>query len=78
MKTAISIPEPLFEQAEALAHQMGISRSELYATALAAYIEAHQADHITEQLNRFYEVEDSSLDEVLQQMQFLSLPKEEW
>jgi metal-responsive CopG/Arc/MetJ family transcriptional regulator len=78
MKTAISIPEPLFERAEALAHQLGISRSELYATALAVYIEAHEDEHITEQLNRFYEVEDSSLDEVLAKMQYLSLPKEEW
>jgi metal-responsive CopG/Arc/MetJ family transcriptional regulator len=34
MKTAISIPDTLFEQAEAYAEQHNLSRSELYAHAL--------------------------------------------
>jgi metal-responsive CopG/Arc/MetJ family transcriptional regulator len=39
MKTAISIPDLLFDEAEKLAQRLGMSRSELYAKALAAYIE---------------------------------------
>lgn len=77
MKIAISIPDTLFEAAEQLAQQMGLSRSELYATALAAYIEAHRDECITEQLNRLYEDEDPSLDDVIQRLQLLPLPQEE-
>ncbi|MEM6753148.1 MAG: ChpI protein, partial [Cyanobacteria bacterium P01_C01_bin.38] len=33
MKTAISIPDPLFEAAEQFAKRLGLSRSELYAMA---------------------------------------------
>jgi len=78
MKTAISIPEPVFEAAEQLAQQLGMSRSELYTTAVASYVEEHLAKHVTEQLNRLYATEDSSLDEVIQQLQTISLPEEEW
>ncbi len=78
MKTAISIPDPIFEAAEELARQLGISRSELYATADATYITEHREANITEQLNQLYTDEDSSLDEVVQQLQTLSLPREEW
>lgn len=78
MKTAISVPDPIFEAAERLAHQLGVSRSELYATAVADYIKAHQGDQITAQLNRVYATEDSALDPVLAQIQALSLPREEW
>jgi metal-responsive CopG/Arc/MetJ family transcriptional regulator len=35
MKTAISLPDELFESADALARRMGISRSKLFATAVA-------------------------------------------
>jgi len=38
MKIAISIPDPIFQAAEGLAHRLGISRSELYAEALAEYM----------------------------------------
>jgi metal-responsive CopG/Arc/MetJ family transcriptional regulator len=38
MKTAISLPDSVFEEAEALAQQLGLSRSELYTKALQAYL----------------------------------------
>ncbi|MFN8491736.1 MAG: hypothetical protein U0350_29320 [Caldilineaceae bacterium] len=78
MKTAISISDSLFTMAELLAKQMKISRSELYARALAEFIKAHQDELITERLNEIYASEDSSVDPVLWQMQILALPKEEW
>jgi hypothetical protein len=34
MKTAISIPDAIFEQAEELAQKQGLSRSELYTKAI--------------------------------------------
>jgi len=38
MKTAISLPDSVFDEAEALAQQLGLSRSELYTKALRAYL----------------------------------------
>jgi metal-responsive CopG/Arc/MetJ family transcriptional regulator len=78
MKTAISIPDPIFEAAEELAERLGISRSELYTTALTAYIQERRDADITERLNQLYAEEDSSLDDVLKQIQWLSLPREDW
>jgi predicted transcriptional regulator len=78
MKTAISISDPIFEAAEQLARQLGISRSEFYTTAIATFIKVHRAEHITEQLNQLYAAEDSSLDKVVEQLQAISLPREEW
>jgi predicted transcriptional regulator len=37
MRTAVSIPDNLFDTAEKLAEQLGVSRSELYARAIEAY-----------------------------------------
>lgn len=71
MRTTVSIPDPTFEAAERLARQLGISRSELVARALDAFIEAHQQE-ITAQLNRVFATEDSTLDDVLAQIQVVS------
>jgi metal-responsive CopG/Arc/MetJ family transcriptional regulator len=47
MKTAVSIPNPIFEAADRLARQQGRSRSELYATALADYLRRHDDNAVT-------------------------------
>ncbi len=52
VKIAVSIEKPLFEQAEKLAEQMRISRSRLYALALAMFIQKQESQRILEQLNR--------------------------
>ncbi len=77
MKTAISVPDDLFATAEQLAARIGISRSELYVTALREYVAAHRYDGITERLNAIYE-ESSSLDPALIELQVRSLPPEDW
>ncbi|MCB1173664.1 MAG: ChpI protein [Leptospiraceae bacterium] len=51
MKTAVSIPDELFEQAEKTAQKMGIPRSQLYARALDAYLKFHNKSVITNRLN---------------------------
>ena len=38
MKTAVSIPDPIFQAAEDLDKRLGLSRSELFARALKAYV----------------------------------------
>ena len=78
MKTAISIPDPLFDAAEDVADRLGVSRSQLYAKALAEYVAKHRDDQVTEALNRVYAKYSSTLDPVLAAMQSVSLPKEEW
>jgi metal-responsive CopG/Arc/MetJ family transcriptional regulator len=78
MKTAISIPDPIFHAAESLAKRLGMSRSELFSRALEAYLEAHKHDSVREALDAIYSQESSHLDETLTQMQWASLPKESW
>ncbi len=78
MKTAISIPDPVFEQAEEAAKELKMSRSELYTTALREFLIEKQSAHITERLNQVYEAEPSTLDPILVRLQASSLPAEEW
>ncbi|MBF2065349.1 MAG: hypothetical protein IGS39_13135 [Calothrix sp. C42_A2020_038] len=78
MKTAISLPDSVFEQAEALAQQLGLSRSELYTKALQAYLKRYNRDRILLKLNQVYSRESSELDSVMARMQFMSLPREDW
>jgi hypothetical protein len=62
MKTNISIPNAIYEQAEQLAQTLGMSLSELYAAALAAYVAAHRRTEVTKALNRAYETEPSAIE----------------
>ena len=52
MKTAISVPDPIFEEADRMARRMKRSRSELYSSALADYLARHDPDSVTEAMNR--------------------------
>ena len=78
MKTAISIPDPIFELAEKTARKMKLSRSELYSQALAEFLSKRQPEKVTQALDEVYELESSSLDRLLEMMQRSSLPEEEW
>jgi metal-responsive CopG/Arc/MetJ family transcriptional regulator len=51
MKVAVSIPDPVFAEAEALARKLYVSRSKLYALALGEYVSAHAPDRVTEAMN---------------------------
>lgn len=77
MKTAVSIPDPIFDAGEQVAERLGLSRSELYAKALAAFIRKHRDDRVTQALNRVYS-KHSRLDPVVEKIQYASLPREEW
>ena len=52
MKTAISIPDDVFADAEKLARALKKSRSQLYSHALREYVARHAADQVTETLDR--------------------------
>lgn len=52
MKTAVSIPDDVFEKAERLARRAKRSRSEVFSAALAEYVARHAPDEVTEAMNR--------------------------
>jgi hypothetical protein len=54
VKTAVSIPEAIFDQAERLSHRMRISRSQLFARAVAEYVRRREARVLLDQLNEAY------------------------
>jgi metal-responsive CopG/Arc/MetJ family transcriptional regulator len=62
VKTAVSIPTPLFQKAERKRRKLGISRSELYATALEHLLSEEPDAEITTALERVYAAENSALD----------------
>lgn len=78
MKTAVSIPDKVFRSADSLAKQLGVSRSHLYATALADFLSWHQGRLVKERLDAIYGEEDSAPDPELMKLQVKSLPHEEW
>jgi len=80
MKTAISIPDPIFESAERLAKRLGISRSQLYSKAIDALVEKYRYGGVTEKLDAIYEIspESSSLEKDYQDLQLNALNRDEW
>ena len=78
MKTAISLPDPLFERAERLAKQFDLNRSQLYARALQEYLDKYDPESITDAFDTVYATESSEIDPTLWQMQLLSLQEDEW
>lgn len=78
MKTAISIPDRVFQAAEEAAERLSVSRSELYTRAVEAFLEAHPAVDVTARLDEVYADEPSGLDPAVAEMQRLSLPDDPW
>ncbi len=74
MKTAVSIPDSLFEAADTLAERMGISRSLLYQRAVEQYLKAQGQDVIRESLDEVYGSEDTGrLDPAIEFLQERSI-----
>lgn len=78
MKTAVSLPDDLFDRAEAAARRLRVSRSRLYAAAIAEFLDRSQSDRITNRLNEIYADKPAKLDPALQRAQLKSLNEESW
>jgi len=78
MKIAISVPDPVFEAGEHLAKQLGLSRSQLYSDALAAYLSIRGTEAVTARLNDVYAAQPSSVDPAFTQAQQQVLANEAW
>ncbi len=52
MKTAVSIPDDIFEGAERLAKRTKRSRSRVFSDALQEYLARHTPDKVTQAMNQ--------------------------
>jgi len=80
MKTAISLPDLLFEEAEATARELGMSRSKLIQTALESFLRQRREDAIRKEIDR-YVAEHGDLteeDEILLEHARQMVRKVEW
>jgi metal-responsive CopG/Arc/MetJ family transcriptional regulator len=62
MKTAVSVPDDVFERAERLAKRERRSRSDVYSTALREYVARHDPDDVVEALDRVVAAVGEELD----------------
>ncbi len=82
IKTAISIQKNLFEQADALAEQMKVSRSHLFGLAMESFIRRHQNQALLDEINQAYTDQDAPAEQArlskMRKGQRTLLEKEEW
>ena len=78
MKTALSIPDDVFEQGERLARRLHTSRSQLYARALADFVVQHEEDTITSSMNAVLRKVGPEADEFTRRAARQTLRHVEW
>jgi len=78
MKTAISIPDQLYERAEALAHRLGKSRSQVYREALADYLARREPGAVTSALDELIDELGSGIDDWAAEAGRRALERIEW
>jgi metal-responsive CopG/Arc/MetJ family transcriptional regulator len=78
MKTAVSLPDDLFRVAETTARRLRVSRSQLYATALAEFLDRHQSESVTKRLDEVYSQHTAKVDPAFYRAQLKSLKKNGW
>ena len=78
MKTAISIPDELFQSADDLAKELGTTRSGLYAQAVAEYVAKHRQADVTAQLNKVHGKAPSKLPVDIRRSQTRVLESVDW
>ena len=78
MKTAISLPDELFAEAERLAHRLGKSRSQIYREAVGEFIARHDPDDVTEAMDRVVAEVDTAPDAFSSAAARRALSRTEW
>ena len=73
VKTAISVPDALFREADAYAERNGVSRSQLYCDAVAEYLAKRRREDITARLDEVLAEAPNDLDPVIARMQAASI-----
>ncbi len=78
MKTAISVPDDVFAEAERYARKTGKSRSQLYSEALRQYLLRHAPDAVTAAMNEVCAKVGQQDDEFLRAAGRRLLGREKW
>jgi metal-responsive CopG/Arc/MetJ family transcriptional regulator len=78
MKTAVSIPDRVFEQAERLARRTRKSRSHVFSSALREYLDRHSPDDVTDAMNRVCDQMDQQPDPFVSRAGRRTLERNEW
>jgi metal-responsive CopG/Arc/MetJ family transcriptional regulator len=78
MKTAVSIPDDVFEKAERLARRARRSRSEVFSAALREYVARHAPDEVTEAMDRVCAALHGEPDAFIRTAGHRALEKTEW
>lgn len=78
MKTAVSIPDEVFEEAERLAAELQTSRSQLYSRALQEFVARHAPNRLTEAMNRVVDEVGVEIDELSQRASRRVLEQVDW
>jgi predicted transcriptional regulator len=78
MKTAVSIPDELFQRADALAQRVGKSRSQVYREALAEYLYRRETRSVTEALDEVVDELEPGRDPWLDEAGRRALDRTEW
>lgn len=78
MKTAISLPDPVFEAADKLAKRMKLSRSALYARAVEDFVRRNDPDDLTAEINRVLVDQPSDRDANVDAAAAAMLRRVEW
>jgi len=78
MKTAISVPNDVFQKAERLAQKLKKSRSQLYSEAVNEYVARHDGSATTEAINKVIEEFGHEPDEFVNEAARRTLERAEW
>ena len=78
MKTAISIPDKVFEEAERLAERLQTSRSQLYTRAVAEFVARHDDDQVAAAMNRVVDELGPAVNDFTSEAARQTLRRVEW
>ena len=78
MKVAVSIPDPIFREAERISRRIRVPRSQFYARALEAYLRERSGGDVTARLNEVYAKTSSKLDPGTEGLSLEVLRREKW
>jgi predicted transcriptional regulator len=78
VKTAVFVPDKLFAKAETAARRLGMSRSQLFATAISEFLERQQKNAVTERLDEVYSRRPARVNSALHRSQLKSIDKDSW
>ena len=78
MKTAVSIEDEVFFEAESAAKEMGLSRSKLYSNAVLEFIRNHRPGSITDKYNKIYSENEIQMEDDIAKANYELFSTEEW